>query len=47
LMIAIDGGTVLRATKNQINRTGIGQGRSHADEKFDILLHGECDRWFC
>jgi hypothetical protein len=49
-MIAIDGGTVPRATKNQINRIGLGglgQGRSDADEKLDRPLYGKCDRRLC
>src|SRR5882724_12589779 len=47
LMIAIDGGTVLRATKTDQSHWIRPQGRSHADEEFDIPLDGECDRRLC
>jgi hypothetical protein len=46
-MIAIDGGTVLRATKTRSIALDSAQGRSHADEEFDIPLDGECDRGLC
>src|SRR5258706_12867418 len=46
-MIAIDEGTVLRATKTRSIALDSAQGRSHADEEFDIPLDGECDRGLC
>jgi hypothetical protein len=46
-MIAINGGTVPRATKTRSIALDSAKVRSHADEKCGITLYSKCDRWLC